>query len=146
MPFHPETGQRADNATVLVFEFPVQSPEGAVCRKDLTAVDQFNYWLLNKQNYTEHSASCTIYVDDSEWFSLGSLVYQNWDRISGLSFLPKDNHIYPLAPYEEISKETYKLRRSAFPSINWAKLCEYEREDETSQALDFACVGGSCDL
>ena len=146
VPFNPETAHPADNATVLVFEFPVKSPLGAVCRQDVSAEDQFNYWLANKRVYTEHSASCTIYVEDSEWLSLGTLVYQNWDLISGLSFLPKDAHIYPLAPYEEISEETYQLRRNAFPTINWARLCEYEREDETSQALDFACVGGSCDL
>ena len=146
VPCFPETGQSAENATVLVFEFPVKSPDGAICRKDVTAEDQFLYWLANKTHYTEHSASCTIYVEDTEWLSLGALVYTNWDSISGLSFLPKDHHIYPLAPYAEISREEYERRVSVFPEINYARLSEYETQDQTENNLDYACVSGHCEL
>lgn len=146
VPCFPETGQSSENPSVLVFEFPVKSPEGSIFRKDVNAAKQFEYWLDAKENYTEHSASCTIYVEDHEWLSLGALVYENWDKISGLSFLPKDNHIYPLAPYEEISKDEYERRIAAFPKIDWSKLIDYEKQDETTQALDYACTGGSCEL
>lgn len=146
VPYFPETGQSTDNATVLVFEFPVNSPDGAICRKDVSAEDQFNYWLANKMYFTEHSASCTIYVDEHEWLTLGAQVMKNWDSISGLSFLPVDNHLYPLAPYEEITKEEYEKRVAAFPAIDYARLADYEKQDETSVALDYACTAGSCEL
>jgi len=148
VPHYPETGMDAETATVLVFEFPVKSPEGAVCRNNVTARDQFEYWLMNQRDYAEHSVSCTIYVGEDEWLDLGARVYENWDYISGLSFLPKedDGHVYPLAPYEDITSDEYEKRVRAFPDINWAKLCRYEQSDETSQALDFSCVSGVCEL
>ena len=146
VPCFPETSQDAATATVLVFEFPVKSPDGAVTRNDLTAKDQFDYWLKNKIYYTEHNPSCTIYVDENEWLSLGSLVYENWDRIGGLSFLPKSNHIYPLAPNEEISKEEYERRIAAFPEIDYSKLVEYEMSDQTNNSLELACQAGQCEI
>lgn len=146
VPYFPETGQTADSATVLVFEFPVKSPEGAICRNDVTAKDQFEYWLMNKTYYTEHSASCTVYVEDHEWLSLGALVYDNWDKLSGLSFLPKSDHIYLLAPYEEIDEQEYQRRVAAFPVIDYTKLVQYEMEDETTTASEFSCVSGSCEI
>lgn len=146
VPFFPETGQDAANPTVLVFEFPVKSPEGAICREGVSALAQFNYWLDAKLNYTEHSASCTIYVEDEEWLSLGALVYHNWDAISGLSFLPKDTHLYPLAPYQAITEQEYDKRVAAFPIINWAELVKYETQDTTDRALDYACTSGQCEI
>lgn len=146
IPYSVETGQTTENATILVFEFPIKSPENAILRKDVSAVDQFEYWLTVKTAYTEHNPSCTIYVADDEWLQLGARIYENWDRIGGLSFLPKNNTIYPLAPYEEISKDEYESRISSFPEVNYAKLVEYEQQDETSNDLDYACVSGSCEL
>ena len=146
VPFFPETSQDASNASILVFEFPIKSPDGAICRNDITAAEQFEYWLLNKMHYTEHNPSCTIYVEDHEWLSLGALIYENWDYIGGLSFLPKSNHIYPLAPYEECSKEEYERRVAEFPVLDWSKLPEYEQRDMTEMALDYACTSGSCDI
>ena len=146
VPYFPETAQDAANPTVLVFEFPVKAPDGAVCRGDVTARDQFNYWLDAKKNYTEHSASCTIYVEDHEWMSLGAAVYENWDKISGLSFLPKDHHIYPLAPYSEITKLQYEARVACFPKLDWSKLVDYEKSDETTLALEYGCTSGQCEL
>ena len=90
--------------------------------------------------------NCTIYVEESEWLSLGCLVYDNWDSISGLSFLPKDHHIYPLAPYQEVSVDEYNQRVAEFPCIDWSRLIQYEQADSTTVALDYACVANSCDL
>lgn len=146
VPCFPETGQDAANPTVLVFEFPVKSPEGAICQQDVNAAAQFRFWLDAKTNYAEHSISCTIYVKDDEWLTLGALVYENWDKVSGLSFFPKDSHLYPLAPYEPISKEEFERRMLEFPDIDWAKLTEYEKQDETTVARDYACVSGACEL
>lgn len=146
VPCYPETGQDANNPSTLVFEFPVKSPDHAICRDDVTAADQFNYWLEVKSNYTEHNPSCTIYVEDDEWPSLGALVYDNWNKIGGLSFLPKDTHIYPLAPYTEISREEWEIRVANFPKLDWSRLVEYEKNDETTLTLEYSCTAGSCEL
>ncbi len=144
VPCFPENGQDANNPSVLVFEFPIASPKDAVCADEITAKDQFRYWM-DASNYTEHSVSCSIYVDDQEWPSLGAAVYDNWDKISGLSFFPKD-HIYPLAPNEPITEEEYNRRVAAFPEIDYAKLIEYETADMTTQNRDYSCTSGACSL
>ena len=146
VPWFPETGHDAKNPSVIVFEFPVKSPDGAVFRHSLTAKQQFEYWLSNKENYTEHTASATIYVEDHEWLSLGALVHDNWDRIGGLSFLPKDNHIYPLAPYSDLSEDEYEQRVAAFPKIDWSRLPEFETEDQTTLGTEYSCTSGACEI
>jgi|WetSurSiteA1Bulk_404760.scaffolds.fasta_scaffold00002_78 ribonucleoside-triphosphate reductase (thioredoxin) len=146
VPFHPETGQDPENPSTLVFDFPIKSPEGAVCRNDITVMDQLEHWLLVKENYTEHSASCTIYINDDEWLEVGNWVYKNFDKIVGLSFLPYNGGVYDLAPYQEITEEEYNKLVSEFPELDFSKLGQYELEDTTERSLDFACVSGACEL
>jgi ribonucleoside-diphosphate reductase alpha chain len=146
VPWFPETGQDVSTPSVVVFEFPVKSPGGAIHAADVTAENQFDFWLDMKMHYTEHSVSCSVYVDDDEWVSLGALIYRNWDKISGLSFFPKTSHIYPLAPNEPITKEEYERRLSAFPVLDWTKLVEYEKRDETTIAQEYSCISGACEL
>jgi ribonucleoside-diphosphate reductase alpha chain len=130
---------------LLVFGFPMRAPEGAVLRDDMTAVQQFDNWLEWKENWAEHSVSATIYADDKEWLDLGAVVYKNIDKITGLSFLPRDNGIYAYAPNEELTEERYYEIMRSFPKINWAKLGEYEKEDYTEASQTVACHGGKCD-
>ncbi len=144
--YHPEVGQTLENASVLVFEFPVAAPEGAPTRHDLSAVQQLDNWLAWKLFYTEHNPSVTIYVSDHEWPTVGAWVYEHFDKIGGLSFLPKDGGLYELAPYEEISKEEYNRRAKALPAIDFAKLSDYEKEDMTEVNREFACTGDRCDV
>ena len=134
------------NDSLLVFEFPVKSPSGTPTRHDMTAIDMLENWLFWKKNWAEHSVSCTIYVDKNEWVEVGNWVYQHFDEISGLSFLPKSGGNYALAPYEEITQEEYQKRVDTFPVIDWSKLSRYEVEDYTTSATEYACVGGSCEI
>jgi ribonucleoside-diphosphate reductase alpha chain len=87
-----------------------------------------------------------VYVEPHEWLAVGNWVYEHWDEVSGLAFLPKSNANYPLAPYEEIDQVTYQKLLAVFPKINWAKLRRYETEDMTTSAQELACVGGVCEL
>lgn len=146
VPYYPEVGQNADTANTYVLEFPVKAPEGAVCKDDLTALDQLKHWELVKQHYTEHNPSVTVSVGDDEWIEVANWVYENWDMVGGLSFLPRDNHAYRLAPYEAISKEEYQRRLKDFPTVDYAKLMRYERADETELRKELACVAGTCDI
>ncbi|HYT45451.1 MAG TPA: ribonucleoside-triphosphate reductase, partial [Methylomirabilota bacterium] len=146
VPWYPEVGQQRDTCTVVVFEFPMKSPEGAITRNDMNALEQLEDWLVWKKHYTEHNPSITIYVDDHEWLDVAYWVYNNWEWVGGISFLPKDGGIYSLAPYSEISKEEYEKRAAKFPEIPWDKLRYYETSDETTSSREFACVSGACDL
>jgi ribonucleoside-triphosphate reductase len=146
VPFFPEVGQNIDTANTYVLEFPVKAPEGAIAKNDITALDQLEHWKLVKENYTEHNPSVTVSVGDDEWIKVANWVYENWEIVGGLSFLPRDNHVYRLAPYEPISKEEYETRMKNFPIVDYAKLMLYERADETELKKELACVAGICEI
>lgn len=131
-------------AELYVFGFPVEAPAGCVLRDDMTARDQFFNWLDWKRNWAEHSCSATIYVEEHEWLSLGAVVYEHFDEITGLAFLPKDNGRYTYAPNEELTADKFAEFRSRFPDLSWAKLPEYETDDTTTTRSTFACVGDRC--
>lgn len=130
----------------VVLEWPMKAPEGGVLLEAQTALSQLEKWKMFKLNWTEHNPSVTIYVRPEEWLDVGKWVYDHWDIVGGLSFLPYDGGVYPLAPYEAISEEDYNQRVAAFPEINWAKLVRYEKSDMTDLHQQVACTGGSCEI
>jgi ribonucleoside-diphosphate reductase alpha chain len=145
-PYKPEVGQVDGMATTYVLEFPVKAPEGAIFRDDLTAIEQLEYWKLVKTHFTEHNPSVTISVGEDEWLEVGNWVYKNWEIIGGLSFLPRTNHVYALAPYESISKERYEELVAKLPKIDFSEIVCYEEADETQGAKELSCAAGSCDF
>lgn len=146
VPYYPEVGQVEETANTFVLEFPVKSPEGAVCKDDVSALDQLEHWKMVKTSYTEHNPSVTISVGDDEWISVANWVYENWDIVGGLSFLPRSNHVYRLAPYEPITKAEYEDMASRLQHIDFGKLYAYERTDETEMKRELACVSGVCEI
>lgn len=146
VPHHPEVGQDESNAKTYVLEFPIKSPDGAIFKNDLSAIDQLEYWKILKTHYTEHNPSVTISVSNGEWLKVGSAVYENWDLVGGLSFLPRDEHVYRLAPYETISEDEYKKRAASFPDIDFSKLVLYEYDDQTKGSKELACTAGLCEI
>lgn len=145
-PYEPEVGQSMSNATSYVLPFAVESPKEAIFRKDMGAIEQLEMWKMLKQNYTEHNPSVTISVGEEEWIPSGNWVYQNWEHVGGLSFLPRDDHVYRLAPYEELTKTDYHALKSKLPKIDYSKLSIYEERDQTQGAREYACVAGQCEL
>ncbi len=146
VPFKAEVGYSTANSTVAVLEFPIKAPEGAVTRDHVSALDLLNEWKRLKINYIEHNPSVTIYVGNDEWIKVANFVYENWDIVGGLSFLPRSEHVYQLAPYEEITKEEYERRLKEIKNIDFSKLVYYEQEDNTVGAKEFACVSGVCSI
>ena len=131
--------------STAVFSFPMKAPEGAVTRNDMTAIQQLKLWLIYQRHWCEHKPSVTITVKDDEWPVVGAWVWEHFDEISGVSFLPHSNHTYQQAPYEDISEEQYNQLVAEMPvGINWDELVEVEDNTEGSQTL--ACVGGSCEI
>ena len=146
MKCHPENGQSKKDATTWVVEFPVKSPDGCLTRKDVTALDQLKHYKNLQHNWCEHNASMTVYVRDDEWFEVGNWVYQNWDIINGVSFLPYDGGKYKLAPYEEIDHRTYERLIKKVPRIDYKQLSKYELNDNTQGKAEYACVGDKCEI
>ncbi len=146
VPYHPEVGQDPESATTYVLEFPIKAPEGAIVSDDLSAIDMLEHWKKVKLNYTEHNPSITISVGDDEWIEVANWVYENWDIIGGLSFLPRTDFVYKLAPMEKITKEEYEKRKAALEHIDFSKLVLYEEEDETDVKKELACAGGTCEI
>ena len=129
-----------------VFSFPRKSPEGAITRNDMTALEQLDLWLVYQRYWCEHKPSITVSVRDHEWMEVGAWVYKNFDEVSGISFLPHSDHTYQQAPYQEVDKLTYEAALAKMPTrIDWAKLSDYEKEDTTKSSQTFACVGG-CEI
>lgn len=147
IPYYPEVGQSVENANTYVLEFPVRAPGHTEIFKDtLTAIEQLEYWKTVKINYTEHNPSTTISVGENEWIEVANWLYQNWDIIGGLSFLPRDNHVYKLAPYEEIDEKRYAELIKKLENFDFSKLVTYEREDETKLKEELACASGVCEI
>jgi ribonucleoside-diphosphate reductase alpha chain len=146
VPYFPEVGQSISSASTYVFEFPVKAPEGAVLKDDLSAIDQLEYWRKVKVNYTEHNPSQTISIGENEWIAVANWLYEHWEMIGGLSFLPRENHAYLLAPYEEITKDRYEEMAASMPQIDFAQILLYEKEDSTDIKKELACVGGVCEI
>ncbi|MYE38377.1 MAG: ribonucleoside-triphosphate reductase [Candidatus Spechtbacteria bacterium SB0662_bin_43] len=146
LPYKPEVGQSPDSATTFVLEFPVKAPDNTVTQNDLTAINQLNHWKMVKEHYTEHNPSVTVSIGEAEWLEVANWLYSNWDMIGGLSFLPKTDYQYQLAPYEEITKEKYEEMVALLPKIDFAHIVSYEQDDATQGAKEFACVGGACEV
>jgi len=143
---NPEVGQDPQSASTMVLEFPVKSPSGCKNRNSFSAIQQLEHWLVVKNFWCEHQPSMTTYVGDEEWPAVAAWVYDHFDDVCGLSFLPRSNHVYQLAPYEEITATDYSIRKEAFPDLDFTQLSRYEIEDGTEGASSYACTGDKCDL
>ena len=139
-----------------VFSFPQQSPDTAVFRNDMNAIDQLEHYLIFKKYWCEHNPSITVYVREDDWFKVGAWVYEHFDDIGGVSFLPHSDHAYRQAPYQELvdkvvdgrvvtAKEQYDTLVSVMPKIDWSAFVESTDNSEGAQTL--ACMGaGGCDI
>ena len=130
-----------------VFSFPQKAPAGAVTRNDMTAIEQLETWLTYQRAWCEHKPSVTVSVRDDEWIEVGAFVYKHFDEMSGVSFLPHSDHTYQQAPYQDCEKSDYEMLLSVMPTdIDWSKLSEYEKEDNTAGMQTMACSGDSCEI
>ena len=130
-----------------VFSFPTKSPEGSVTRNDMSGVEQLEMWLAYQRHYTCHKPSVTVSVADSEWAEVGAFVYKHFDEMSGVSFLPRFDHTYAQAPYQDCTEEQYEAALAKMPkAIDWSKLSEFELEDNTKGSQTLACTSGVCEI
>jgi len=137
---------KPDHTTV--FSFPAKSPKGAICRNDMTAWKQLSLWHTYAKEWCEHKPSVTVSVKEEEWVNTAAWVYENFDDISGISFLPFSDHSYRQAPYQDCTEQEYKELIKKMPkNVNWGTLAEYETKDYTSASQEFACTSaGGCEI
>jgi ribonucleoside-triphosphate reductase len=140
-----EPDQMNPNKTTI-FSFPIKSPEGATLANEQTAIEQLENWLLFQKHWSEHSVSVTVYVKEEEWMEVGNWCYQNFDYITGVSFLPYSEHTYAQAPYQPCSPYDYQMAKEDMPNVDFTKLVDYESEDNTEGAQTLACTGGACEI
>ena len=144
IPWEPDS---YTNGSSVVFSFPIKVSEDAVVRDSMTAIEFLNLWSSYKQHWTDHNPSVTVNVKDHEWETVGNWVYDNWDIVGGLSFLPHSGHTYTQAPYETISEDIYNLINSMMPEdINWELLESLEKSDLTEGQQTLACTAGGCEI
>ena len=130
-----------------VFSFPVKSPDNAVFRNDMSAIEQLELWLDYQRHWCEHKPSVTVSVKEHEWFEVGSWVWKHFDEVSGVSFLPSSDHTYKQAPYQECDSEEYqKLLQKIPQDVDWSGLEQFEKEDNTKGAQTYSCTAGSCEI
>ena len=144
IPAEPDV-MKPDSTTV--FSFPMKSPKNAVTRTEMTAIEQLKLWLTYQRHWCEHKPSVTISVKENEWMSVGSWVYEHFDEVSGISFLPFSEHTYQQAPYQDIDEDNYKEFLTKMPkNVDWSLLQEFEKEDTTSGGRELACTAGVCEI
>ena len=131
----------------LVFSFPMKSPEQAVFRTDMTAIEQLELWKVYQDAWCEHKPSVTISVKEDEWMDVGAWCYKYFDYMSGVSFLPFSDHTYRQAPYQDCSEHEYEDLLSKMPkNVDWTLLSNYESTDLTLGAQEMACAAGGCEI
>jgi len=134
--------------STTVFSFPMESPKGAVTRTEMTAIEQLELWKTYALHWCEHKPSITVSVKEEEWMEVGSWVYENFDVASGVSFLPFSDHTYQQAPYQDIEPDDYLewKERMTYVNIDWSRLTDFEKEDNTTGSRELACTAGVCEV
>ena len=135
------------NEENYVFSFPIKAPDGATSVDELDVKTQLDLWEVYQNHWCEHKPSVTIYYSDEEFLAAGQWLWERLDSCSGISFLPRTDHVYAQAPYEAIKEEQYKKLKLEMPDeIDWDRLGEYEKEDTTTGTQELACSAGSCEI
>lgn len=143
-PIFNENGQTDENCTTKVIEFPVKAPEGKT-KYDVGAIEQLELYKMSMMNWTDHNTSITVHVRDDEWDDVAKWLYDNFEYVVGITFLPLMEETYPVLPYEAISKDEYERRVKEIKPLNY-ELLKYYDDDEEHEILDKECAGGACPI
>ena len=147
IPNEPEVKDNEKSKDITVFSFPMKAPAGSICRNDMTAIEQLELWKIYAKHWCEHKPSVTISVKENEWVPVGAWCWENFEYLSGVSFLPFSDHTYIQAPYQDIDEKKYKKLVKKMPTtLDWHKLQDFEKEDNTKGSQELACTAGVCEL
>lgn len=137
----------AMNPTNYVFYFPMKAPDSSITANEMGAIAQLELWKVYQDYWCEHKPSMTCYYRDHEFMSVGNWLWENFDDVSGVSFLPYSEHTYKQAPYNEVDEKTYLEWVEKMPKdVDWKELQQYETDDQTTSSQQLACVAGVCEI
>ena len=143
----PAEDEIAHPDSTWVFSYPIKSPEGAITRDEVSALDQLRLWMTYAEHWCEHNPSITVYVREEEWLEVGAFVYEHFDRMTGVSFLPHSDHTYQQAPYQECTEAEYEALVAQMPDeLQWDLLKTFETEDTTTGMRELSCTAGACEV
>jgi ribonucleoside-triphosphate reductase len=142
----PNEPDAMNPAKTTVFYFPIKSPDGAVLASEQGAIQQLENWLMYQKYWSEHSVSVTVYVKEHEWMAVGAWCYENFDSLTGVSFLPYSDHTYAQAPYTPCTEQEYIKAVKAMPDVDFSLLQNYEEGDNTVGSQTLACSAGGCEI
>ena len=143
-PIYNENGQTDENCTTKVIEFPIKSPNGKT-KYDVNAIEQLELYKMSMLNWSDHNTSITVHVKDEEWNDVAEWLYENFDYVVGITFLPLMDETYPLLPYESITQEDYEERIKNVKPIDYELLSELD-DDEEYEIIDKECANGACPI
>lgn len=134
--------------STAVVSYAQQAPAGAITRHEMTAIQQLETWLIYQRHWCEHKPSVTISVGEDEWLTVGAWVYEHFDEVSGISFLPRSDHTYQQAPYQDMTPQELKdwIAKNPSPVVDWSQLSIYEKDDSTTGTQTLACTGNTCEI
>lgn len=142
-PVFPEVGQEMETAATKVVEFPVKAPDGRT-KYDITAIEQLENYIMFMENYVDHNCSITVHVREDEWEDVEEFVWNNWNKIVAVSFIPLNDAFYELMPYESISEEEYKKRKLEMKPFIPSLISKYETKEEEYELENDGCENGIC--
>ena len=143
-PIYNENGQTDENCTTKVIEFPVKAPSGKT-KYDVSAIEQLELYKMSMLNWTDHNTSITVHVKDEEWDDVATWLYENFEYVVGITFLPLFDETYPLLPYESTTKEDYEERLKNVKPIDYELLAQLD-DDEEHEIIDKECANGVCPI
>lgn len=142
-PIFPEVGQEMETASTKVVEFPVKAPMGRT-KNEVTAVEQLENYIMFMENYVDHNCSITVHVREDEWGEVEDFVWEHWDKIVAVSFIPLSDAFYELMPYETISEEEFNTRKAAMKPFVPSLISKYETKEEEYELDNDGCEMGIC--
>ena len=154
--YHPEllTIMEYDPESAVIAT-PQVAPDNAVLRSDETAFTLLNRIMLFNKEWVRNghrkgknfnNVSATVSIKKHEWDSVGLYLWSAKDEYNGISVLPYDGGSYKNAPYEVATKEEINKLTEYIDSHNILLTLIKEDDDNTAQADNVACAGGSCEL
>jgi ribonucleoside-diphosphate reductase alpha chain len=145
-----------------VIEFPVEAPEGATLKEDLTAIEFMDMVRSTQLNWVSpgtarsdvtpglrHNVSNTITVRDGEWEGVADYIWKHKEDFTGLSLLSDSGDtVYAFAPFEAVKSESQERRWNelvaSYTPVDYLSM--FEAEDGTALTAEPACVSGSCSI
>lgn len=116
-----------DNTWVVYF--PVHQKHFSRSKRDVSVWEQVENVAQMQYYWADNQVSATITFKPEEAKDIPYILELYESRLKSISFLPLEEHNYPQAPYQEITKEIYEKAVARLKPLNLEKLYTIEEQD-----------------